>query len=132
MNERAPRRAATLAVLAFTLSCAGDDSGPTAPPPVVPGTVTLELVSPNGAEGAAVIDLLAAPVAAVTSGDAVVHAHKNGDRITVVLLRARPGAISAALSVRDTAAALDARIVQVADSANALRALTGYSLRRVR
>lgn len=114
--------------LVFALALGACDDGPSAPPSV-PGTLTVRLISPNGAEGAAILEVDAEAVDHVTAVEAEAYAVNIGDRMRIVLIRPTGGEIRARLAVTDTAAELDARVLEVADSANAKRpSLDGYEV----
>ncbi len=120
MTTRPPLQLLLLAVVA--LGCS-DPHGPGRP-----SGFTLAVVSPNGAEGAALLDVAAAQVIGVTSESAVVHTQVEGDRLMVVLVRVQPGELRAFVEVSDATRPLDVRLVQVAGPTNALRPLAGYAL----
>jgi hypothetical protein len=108
-------------LLAFVALGCSDSHGPGRP-----SGFTLAVVSPNGAEGAALLDFAAAQVIGVTSESAGVQTHVEGDRLMVVLVRAQPGDLRAFVEVSDPTRPLDVRLVQVAGPTNALRPLAGY------
>jgi hypothetical protein len=124
-----------LAALALgAVRCSGDED-PTGPPPPdpVPGSLVLVVRSPNGAEGAALIDVAAATVAEVTPDSGSVIQVPDGERLRIAIVRNQPGTLSAVLAVSDTAAPLDIRLLQVADAVNGLRpSLAGYTVEVVR
>jgi len=113
--------------LALLGGCGGEQGTPTGPPPTGSGTVAIRLVSPNGPEGAALLEVDAAPVRSVTPDDDVVLSKAAGDRMRIVLVRATAGELRARLTLAETSAELHATVVQVADSLDALRPdLSGY------
>ncbi len=121
-----------LVTLAALASCSGHDStGPAGGSRA--GTVTLRLVSPNGPEGAAVIDLASGPVLSVDADGDVVDVVSAGGRTRVVMLRNPAGELRARVSMSDTTQALNPSVVEVADSLNVLRtSLSGYAVDVVR
>jgi len=111
---------------ALQLRCGLSD---TAGPGRAPGTLTLLVASPRGAEGAALIEIDRDNVTALSGSTGTVLASLNGNRLRVALLLARPGIPQLSVSVRDTMQPLNAVLLEVADSFNVLRpSLQGYSL----
>lgn len=92
------------------------------------GTLTATLVSPNGAEGAAVIVLAGEGVTDVRpAGDTEVHSRTAGSTTYVVLLSEPGGTLAFSLSVPDTTQPPTAVVQQVAGADDALRdVLSGY------
>jgi hypothetical protein len=120
MGTRPPHLLLVLALVVFGCS-----------DPHAPGRqseFTVAVVSPNGPEGAVLLDVAAAQVIAVTSESAEVHTHVEGDRLMVVLVRAQPGELRAVVEVPDATRPPEVRLVQVAGPTNALRPLAGYSV----
>jgi hypothetical protein len=125
---RTRRRALVLllAIAAGAVRCTGD--GPAEPPAAVPGTRMLQVDSPNGAEGAALIELDATNVHAVGGDSAMVLVERDGAKLRVAIVRATPGLLRLRVDIADTAAAVTATLLEVAGPQNALRPLTGYSV----
>lgn len=112
---------ACLALVTLQCTSEPDPAGPAQPPPV-PGMRTLVVRSPFGAEGAALLDIAAAAVTAVTASGSDVHTAVEGSRLRILIVRMVPGELAATIAVTDTAQALEARLLQVAGPMNELRA----------
>jgi len=114
---------AVAVVLTFGMAC--HDSGPTAGP----GTVTATLVSPNGAEGAAVLSLFGTGMGDVTPVQGRVWSLRRGDSVRVVVVRDGGGDLSFRLALADTTQKPGAVVLQVAASDDRLRVgLSGYKV----
>lgn len=113
-----------LAGLAALAACGSDR---TAPPPPVPGDLRATLVSPNGAEGAAVVELIGSGLGDPRPEAGRLFAHHARDTLRVIVVLESAGAIGFAVSVPDVNRPPAARVVEVADGLNGLRAsLGGY------
>lgn len=129
-------RWASLLVLTGTIvvlpACSGDD-GPTDPPPAS-GAWRVELVSPNGDEGAALLALPSEDVGTIEPVLGELHTREVGDETRVLLLRRDPGKVSFLLeregSDADPADVIE--LLQVASADNRLRDLAGYSVETIR
>lgn len=113
------------------LSACGGDGGPG---PIEqtggPGTLTATLVSPNGAEGAALIHMIGNGATGLEAAEGELFTEVSGDTVKVLLLRGAPGALSFRFSLPDTLQKPAIQIIEVADGGNDLRTgLAGYSLR---
>lgn len=111
-----------VAALAATASC-GDTT-----PPAGPGTVTATLVSPNGAEGAAVLSLFGdgvGEITAVGTGAARVWSLRRGDSVRVVLVRDDGGELAFRMALNDTTQKPGAVVLEVAGADDRLRAALG-------
>jgi hypothetical protein len=98
-------------------------------PPRVPGQFTLVVMSPNDDDGAALVELDGAGVTSVGADSAEVLTDMRDGRLRVVVARRSPGPLVLTLAVRDTAADLDAVLLEVADAADAPRSsLAGYTI----
>jgi hypothetical protein len=126
LSHAVPRLVVAAVLLA---GCGGDTTGP--PPPQSYGA-SLRLVSPNGPEGAAVLEVNAGSVSGVTGDGDSAYSVQAGDRLRIVLLRRTAGTLRAHLTLpttSDPGIPFDPTVIQVADSLNALRSdLTGYSV----
>lgn len=112
---------------ALLLALAACSDGGVAPP-LEGGVMTATLRSPNGAEGAAVVELSGAGIQSVdAAAGATVFAEAAGGVTRVVVLRATPGALAFRVTMADGAPAPDATVVEVADGSDVPRAsLSGY------
>ena len=115
------------------LACAGvlltvaacGDAGPVSGP----GTLTAVLVSPNGAEGAAVVSLSGTGVGAVGAVSGEVFSRVDGNTVTVVVINEPGGELSFSVALADTIQRPIGSIEQVAGPNDELRStLSGYSL----
>lgn len=95
-----------------------------------PGVVTATLMSPHGAEGAALISLLGEGVGSVTAvGDTEAYAYTDGATTQVVLVNQLGGELSFRFAVTDTLELPEWVVREVADPDDALRSGTsGYQL----
>jgi hypothetical protein len=126
MREFALRNTSFALVLALALLEAGcGDEGPPAPEP---GTITVSVVSPAGAEGAALIEV-AEPVTQVSAPGGQAFARTEGASTRVAVIRDVAGVLSMILEVPDIHRPPEMLLVQVAGPDDRLRAdLTGYRL----
>lgn len=139
-------RVALFAGAAFlTFACGGGgDRTPTQPSPqqptqptapaAMPGTLTVQLVTPNADDGAILFDLTgpaaAADIVAVPQG-AVVHSRVNGTTTRVAVFGSLSAGALLRFSVPDVNAAPQyaAKVTEASDRNNALRSgVTGYQL----
>jgi hypothetical protein len=89
--------------------------------------MTATLRSPNGAEGAAVVELSGPGIGAVTGVDGTVFAEAVGGVTRVVVLRATPGEVAFRVTMAEGAEQPGATVVEVAGGDDALRpSLSGY------
>jgi hypothetical protein len=94
-----------------------------------PGTLTATVVSPNGAEGSAVVSLFGEGVGQVSAVGGAVFSEPRRDSVRVVVLADTPGTLRFLVAVADTTRPLVANLVQVADGDDRLRAsLSGYTV----
>lgn len=96
----------------------------------MPGVLDVRLVSPNGSEGAAVLETADEGITeiAVEGGLQAFH-WTEGGLTRIVLLRDEAGEIRFAMSVDDVNRPPQLEIVEIADGDNRLRAsLTGYEI----
>ena len=110
--------------LALLAACA--DEGPVSGP----GTLSATLVSPNGAEGAALVVLLGDGVGAVSqNGAARVFSYAGNSVTNIVLVNDEGGDLSFSVAVADTLQKPPYVIVEVAGPDDELRpTTTEYSL----
>jgi len=122
-RRRASGRLLTALALAGALlhaGCGDDPSGP--------GTLTATLVSPNGAEGSALIVLYGPGLGGVNAIDGTAFSRRSGDTLRVVVVNPEGGALRFTVGVDDVAQLPTAAVVEVADPDDRLRALTGYDV----
>ena len=130
-----PRRDGTLVIRAFLAGAAVllagsacEDSPPG--PASVPGDVAVTLVSPNGAEGGAVLSTGEAGIIEVSAEAAVqVYHWREAGEDRIVALCDAAGEIRFRMSVADVNRPPRLDVIEVADAANRLRAsLAGYEV----
>lgn len=87
------------------------------------------VVSPNGAEGAAVIEVEGPRVIGVTATDGQIFVSRSGDILRAVIVRDEPGPIEFTVQVLDPRFPVATRILQVADGENRVRpTVDGYQV----
>lgn len=127
-GRRGSRRRGLMAVaLGVAAACAAacGDAGPAS----APGILTATVVSPNGAEGAALITLVGAGIGAIAPGDAVrVFSEARGDTVRVVVVNLAGGALRFTVHVADTTKPPSGTLVEVSGPGDAIRGLAGYGL----
>lgn len=110
-----------LAAVALLIACDGSTD------PGGPGTLTASLISPNGAEGAAVLDIVGAVETVTGSDEVAAYTTPSATGTRVVLVRMNAGAISVRLRVPDVSRPPQASVVEVADGDDRVRSsLSGY------
>lgn len=109
-----------------TLAAAGcRDQGPIS----APGTMTVSVVSPNGAEGAAIVSIVEGGLGTpVGLGGAEAFAYESGGSTTVIVVNRAGGDLAFQIQVADTTVPPGWSIHEVAGPDDALRSLVGYSL----
>lgn len=125
-----PRLPATLFALLLVVLLAQCESG-TVPPPGASGTVTVRLLSPNGAEGGFLVSLPSADVVGVEEGDRfrrVVTRDHDGITYIAVTHRFPVEGLAFELDVADVGAPPEPTLVQVVDPGNNRRDLSGYDI----
>lgn len=106
------------------LGC-GDDS---AAPEVTPGELTLRLNSPNGAEGALLVEI-DGPVSVSNQAVGGLYTVQDGDITRVLVVMDEAGEIQFRITVPDVQLAPEYRIIEVSGPDDSLRAvLDGYTL----
>ena len=117
----------SLALATLFLAC-GEDA--TEPVPV-PGDLAVRIVSPNGLEGAAVLQTAEDGILGVTADVGQAHHWRARNVSRIVVLLDEPGDIRFTLSVTDLNRPPSLQIVEVADPDNRLRSpLLGYVVER--
>jgi len=122
---------ATAACLLVAAVAACGDSGPSGPSG--PGTFRAEMVSPNGAEGAAVLELTGGVgLGDVTMSGGEVHYAHGPTATQIIVLLDDPGQIRFQIRTMNVGSLPSVTVVQVADGDNALReSLSGYDVQLV-
>ncbi len=116
-------RTAALAVLLPLAACGGEGSVPG------PGTLTATLVSPNGAEGAALVEFFGDGIGAVSAVDGPLWQRSRGDTIRVFIVSETGGTLRFAVEVADTTRKPKGVVLEVSDPADEVRtSLSGYAL----
>lgn len=111
------RRLPALALLS-ALGLAACEGGPGPGP----GTLTASVVSPHGAEGAAVLELHGPGIQGVSAASGWVFGEPGGgDTVSVVVVADDAGLLTFRVQVADTLQRLQGRVVQVAGPDDALR-----------
>lgn len=120
------RLAHLLVVSVATLAAVGcADEGPIAGP----GTLTARLVSPNGAEGGALLTVFGPGIGEVTPASGELHWQRRGDTLRVLLLDVDGGELGFSVAVDDTTRMPESVVLQVAGPDDVSRAdLSGYAL----
>ncbi len=129
-RERGSLRSTVRALaIACCLVVAACDDAPPEPQPV-PGDLVVRLVSPNGSEGAAVLQTTDGGIQEISVEAGLQAFHwSEGGLTRIVLLRDEAGEVRFVMSVEDWRQPPQLEIVEVADEANRLRgSLVGYSL----
>ena len=123
-NMRPSHRIPTT-LLAAGVLLAACDSSPAGPRG--PGALQATLVSPNGIEGAAVLELTGPGLGQVTVEEGLVFSQANGDITRVVVVLDDAGPVQFKLRVEDVSALPAVTLIEVADGDNQLRnSLSGY------
>lgn len=113
-----------VAVIAVTVVLASCDLGLWGPSG--PGEIRVTLLSPNGPEGAAVLELTGGVgLGEVTSEIGAAFYEHDGAATRVVIILDEPGQIEFTVRSQDVGARLSVTVLQVADGSNQLR--TGLS-----
>ena len=129
IRRRLGRYLTTGLVLLAAGSC--DDLGPSGPRG--PGTIHVDLVSPNGAEGSAVFEVVGGRglgIVTTTGGD--VYYEHGTDLTRVVVILDVPGSIGFRIQSENVRHLPQVTVTQVADGNDQLRAsLSGYEVELV-
>jgi len=118
-------RIASIALIGAALSACGSDE----PVPLGPGTLQATLVSPNGPEGAVVLELVAPGLGEVTVAEGDVFGQAEGNTTRLVIVRDIPGQIQFRVQVLERSEPPTTTVVEVADGTNELRSsISGYQI----
>jgi len=113
-----------LGATATVLACGDESAGPTA----APGDLAVQLGSPNGPEGALLVEF-DGPVSASNPAAGQLHEIRDGDVTRILVLLEAEGVIGFQLAVPDTNSPPEYRIIEVSGPDNSIRNdLAGYSL----
>ena len=127
VEARARSRAANVvpvAVLLLGLGACGDEG-----PVSAPGTLTASVVSPNGAEGGALVILVGQGIGAIgPSDEGRVFSQAHGDTLRVVVVNVAGGALRFTIQVTDTTRPPTGTLVEVSGSDDGIRSLSGYKV----
>jgi hypothetical protein len=120
--------AAALGLFALTAWACGDSTGPSGPRG--PGAFEVSLVSPNGAEGSAVLSIAGGTgLGEITTTDGEVYFHHTGGSSKVIVILDTPGSIRFRVETQEVADLPLVGVVQVADGDNELRtSASGYQV----
>jgi len=118
----------TVVLLVTALASCNDN--PTSGDVRQPGVMTATLVSPNGAEGSALLEVGSGTVLDVTPVESYVRAYRvAANPVRIVVLRLEPGDIAFRLTTDDVNRPPELRVVDVGGPDDQLRpSLSGYSV----
>ncbi len=117
------KRVSTRLVLSTFMLLAGCGDEPSGP-----GTLTATLVSPNGAEGSALVVLYGQGLGAVRPIEGSVFSREAGDTLRVVVVNPDGGPLRFTVTVDDITRMPTAAVLEVADTEDRLRTLAGYTV----
>ena len=101
------------------------DAGPVS----APGILTATVLSPNGAEGAALVTLVGAGIGTIAPREAVrVFSEARGDTVRVVVVNLGGGTLRFSVQVADTTKPPVGTLVEVSGPDDGVRGLAGYKL----
>lgn len=127
MHHQHRLTAPLIAAAMFTAVFLGCDSTPV--DVTGPGILNAVLISPNGAEGAAVLQLIGPGLGQVTAAEGDVFAEHGSDGVRLVIVLDQPGDIKFRIAVDDVGDFPTWEVIEVADGANELRpSSSGYSM----
>ena len=92
-----------------------------------PGTLTAFLISPNGAEGAAILDVVGEVESVSSTNDVRAFSSTTPTGKRVIVVRSTPGPLSVNFRVPDVSRPPQVSVIEVADGGDRIRAsLNGY------
>jgi hypothetical protein len=114
------------AVALVTALACGDSTGPKGPRG--PGEFQVDLVSPFGAEGSAIFEIMGGTgLGEVVAANGEAYFHRAGGSLKVIVLLDAPGAIRFRVETDEVGDVPSVTVVQVADGDDELRAsVSGY------
>jgi len=127
----ATRRTSALGmVMLLVTTLASCNDNPTSGDVQQPGEMTATLISPNGAEGSALLEVSSGTVLGVAPVESYVHVYRvAANPVRIVVLRLQPGDIAFRLTTGDVNRPPELRIVDVGGPDDQLRpSLSGYSV----
>jgi hypothetical protein len=111
-----------VSVVSFLLLTSCDSTRPDGP-----GTLTAVVTSPNGAEGAAVLDIEGTVESVTANSNVSLYLTPSGQATRAILVRLTPGELSMKVSLPDVSRTPQITVVEVADGDNKLRpSVSGY------
>jgi hypothetical protein len=128
MHDISRMRTAVLLGVAPLLLAGCRDGRSVVDPEPVAGRALFAIVSPHGAEGAAVLELQGGGWSEPRAdADAELYVHRDGESARLVLVRAQPGELRFHLHLDDLGRPPAVRVLEVADGDDRPReALAGY------
>lgn len=112
-----------VAIIALGLGCVSVPGEP------ISRKVNATLVSPNGDEGAALIELTGSGLRELTVKEGRVFTTGTDQRVRAVIVLDEPGVLRFQIEMDDPNAAISATVLEVADGNNKVRtSLTGYDV----
>jgi len=118
-------------LVASVIAC--DSTGPAGGPASGPGQLEAVLESPNGSEGAAMLQFVGPGITGVQAQGAEIYRTTSGDTTRVIVVVETAGKLSVFLQLTDLSMPPDWTILQVSGPDDALRpSLSGYRVAFVR
>lgn len=119
-----PTWAVGVALVAVLGTAGCGDRGPAS----APGPLTVTVISPNGAEGAALLKLVGRGMGAIAPSEGRVFSETRGDTAYVVVVNVAGGGLRFTVEVADTTRRPTGTLVEVSAPDDRIRALAGYRL----
>lgn len=122
-----PARMTNRFLIVATLACLGLAGCDRSTDPGGAGTLTASLISPNGPEGAAILDVTGEVETVSSTSDVRAFSSVTATGTRVIVVRSSPGPLSVRLRVPDVSRPPQVSVVEVADGDDRIRAsLNGY------